>query len=299
MALWTPNILSELFAWYKADSLSLADGDPISTLADSDSGTYTLTASGSARPTYTANALNGLPVITFSGAQWLTSGTTNSWAFLNQSTGGTFIAVWKAGAVANPNTLYGLYGNNAGSVAANQGIYCIFDDRAAVPRNEMIALVQRNSTGGGTGNDFYLSTLADGSFPPNTPNLLSTCHDGANATAASKLLAGVNGGAMSGNNASTKTVSTSNPSYAFQLGAVGNNIFPLTGYIAEVCIFNSILSSTNRQLTEGYLAWKWGIQGNLPSGHPYKNAAPSLGIARRKIGGSLINNGLINRGLLR
>ena len=25
---------------------------------------------------------------------------------------------------------------------------------------------------------------------------------------------------------------------------------------------------------EGYLAWKWGLQGNLPSSHPYKNNPP-------------------------
>ena len=25
---------------------------------------------------------------------------------------------------------------------------------------------------------------------------------------------------------------------------------------------------------EGYLAWKWGLQGNLPSNHPYKNNPP-------------------------
>lgn len=25
---------------------------------------------------------------------------------------------------------------------------------------------------------------------------------------------------------------------------------------------------------EGYLAWKWGLEGNLPAGHPYENAAP-------------------------
>lgn len=25
---------------------------------------------------------------------------------------------------------------------------------------------------------------------------------------------------------------------------------------------------------EGYLAWKWGLQGNLPNNHPYKNSAP-------------------------
>jgi hypothetical protein len=29
-----------------------------------------------------------------------------------------------------------------------------------------------------------------------------------------------------------------------------------------------------RQLLEGYLAWKWGLVGALPAGHPYKNVAP-------------------------
>jgi hypothetical protein len=26
---------------------------------------------------------------------------------------------------------------------------------------------------------------------------------------------------------------------------------------------------------EGYLAWKWGLQGNLPPNHPYKLFPPS------------------------
>lgn len=39
-----------------------------------------------------------------------------------------------------------------------------------------------------------------------------------------------------------------------------------------VCVDTS--SATTRQLLEGYLAWKWGLQGSLPAGHPYKNAAP-------------------------
>ena len=30
------------------------------------------------------------------------------------------------------------------------------------------------------------------------------------------------------------------------------------------------------QLMEGYLAWKWGVQGSLPANHPYKSAAPTI-----------------------
>jgi hypothetical protein len=39
-----------------------------------------------------------------------------------------------------------------------------------------------------------------------------------------------------------------------------------------VCVNTS--SSTTREYLEGYMAWKAGLQGSLPAGHPYKNAAP-------------------------
>jgi hypothetical protein len=41
------------------------------------------------------------------------------------------------------------------------------------------------------------------------------------------------------------------------------------GYVGEVIMYNSVLSTSQRQQVEGYLAWKWGLQKNLPSTHPY------------------------------
>jgi hypothetical protein len=61
---------------------------------------------------------------------------------------------------------------------------------------------------------------------------------------------------------------------------VGNNIAtddpnsPLYGSISEIVVFNIALSKGQRQQIEGYLAWKWEIQAQLPSSHPYKNSAP-------------------------
>jgi len=43
------------------------------------------------------------------------------------------------------------------------------------------------------------------------------------------------------------------------------------GHICEILMYNSLLSTTQRQQVEGYLAIKWGLQGNLPSTHPYAN----------------------------
>ena len=48
----------------------------------------------------------------------------------------------------------------------------------------------------------------------------------------------------------------------------------LNAYIAEIVYYNSQLGTTNQQQVEGYLAWKWGIQGSLPAGHPYSGASP-------------------------
>ena len=45
----------------------------------------------------------------------------------------------------------------------------------------------------------------------------------------------------------------------------------INGYIGEIIICANVLSTMQRQQVESYLAWKWGLQTNLPNDHPYKN----------------------------
>lgn len=45
------------------------------------------------------------------------------------------------------------------------------------------------------------------------------------------------------------------------------------GAVGEVIVVEKTVTA-ERQLIEGYLAWKWGIQGNLPAGHPYETHPP-------------------------
>ena len=58
-------------------------------------------------------------------------------------------------------------------------------------------------------------------------------------------------------------------------GAVGN-------YAAvtfqEMILLNRVVTATEEDLIHGYLAWKWGRQAFLPSGHPYKSAAPTVAV---------------------
>lgn len=47
------------------------------------------------------------------------------------------------------------------------------------------------------------------------------------------------------------------------------------GHVFEVLLYNSALAQAARQRVEGYLAWKWGMQAQLPSNHPWKSSAPT------------------------
>jgi hypothetical protein len=48
----------------------------------------------------------------------------------------------------------------------------------------------------------------------------------------------------------------------------------MVGALYETLQFRRILSDSERQQIEGYLAWKYGAQANLPLGHPYLNSPP-------------------------
>jgi hypothetical protein len=58
-------------------------------------------------------------------------------------------------------------------------------------------------------------------------------------------------------------------------GRNNTNTLSYPTYIAEIIIYNVALSNSQRQQVEGYLAWKWGLQGSLPSNQPFKNAGPT------------------------
>ena len=46
----------------------------------------------------------------------------------------------------------------------------------------------------------------------------------------------------------------------------GVNSWP--GFVSEVVVYNTVLTQTQRQQVEGYLAQKWGLRSQLPAGHP-------------------------------
>jgi hypothetical protein len=60
-----------------------------------------------------------------------------------------------------------------------------------------------------------------------------------------------------------------------QIGVASGAYF-LAGLVSEVVVSVNDSSTTERQIIEGYLAWKWGFEGSLQVGHPYKNLPPTV-----------------------
>jgi hypothetical protein len=55
----------------------------------------------------------------------------------------------------------------------------------------------------------------------------------------------------------------------------GSTANTFTGHIAELLFYKDFLSTFDRERVEGYLAWKYGLQTNLPGNHPYSSLPPS------------------------
>jgi hypothetical protein len=100
--------------------------------------------------------------------------------------------------------------------------------------------------------------------PNNTPYIIGFQANGTN------LIAYLNGTAQPGSASTTNFNIT-----RYRVGSmVSNDLNIYTGYISEVLIYSTSITASERQTVEGYLAWKWGLQGSLPENHPYKKTPP-------------------------
>jgi len=77
--------------------------------------------------------------------------------------------------------------------------------------------------------------------------------------------------------------SGSNPVSVNTLGSIfrlGTDTGTCTNFnLGEFLLFNSPLTNVQRQIVEGYMAWKWGLNSQLPTNHPYWTNDPRSGTA--------------------
>jgi len=271
--------------WLDADDAStftLVSGNVSEWRDKSGSGVPHATQSSAAsRPTRTASGLNGRAVVEFQSAHALTfASSTASFNFLHNATGATVFFVLKPDATSNPDAIRYLF-NNTNNSSSNTGVSIFIDDRSSVSRNNFLfASVNRGVSGQSTAsvsaNNFYAAMDAY--------SITSLTLDNGNATAASRLLARLNGLQDANVSSLTNAAAAGNASLDLTIGNFGGLGAP-AGF-AEIIFYEGPLSATNRARVEMYLAAKWGVV--VPHGTPATATNDPVGAWRNKaaVGGA-------------
>lgn len=255
--LWLPSDLATApKAWLDANALTGADGSTVSTFTDQE-GHFDATLASGTGPVLRYAAQNSLKVVEFTTAS--AAKMTFSSSLMNGATQGCFFAVLK---LKNDPTLNGAAGGDAAAIldaftsdtGSNLGSHHPYSDGVFY-------------------DHFGVSTRQTLGDP--TPSFSSTyrlfnCEITSGGTYTNRIDATQFFQAVS----QTVDFGAKTRNLAYTLGG-GAFDFYLNGYVAEVLILDYVPSSTELAQIEGYLAWRWGEQANLPGGHTYVAAAPT------------------------
>lgn len=236
---WTPaSIGSTLKYWFDANdnaTITKDGSNNVSAWADKSGAGNNATASGAARPVYTAtsSAMNNKPAMRSSAAtsmtatgQTLATNTIGLWMYnsLNQ-----YLAY-----TGYPSIMAGPGTNGFGTA----GVHGFFIDGTGVAPSTIVFSQNGNTFNNANGASF-------------TPGQAGAVFMVTQAT--------------SSNNTSTP-IKIESPTTTV--------LYQWPGDVSEIVGIVGTLSLSDRQKLEGYLAWKWGFDSALPAGHPYKSAAP-------------------------
>lgn len=247
------SIATSLYDATSGGSLVAADG-AVARWEDQSGNGYNVTqATAGSRPARRVASMNGSDSLQFDGGDYLAQSAASQSKFIHVAAGSTVVFVAHAGAGSNPNAAYGFFGNNgAGSSAV--GANSFYDDRVAVPRNN-------NFVSESAANGYVARALQDDTMTPNIPTSAYIVFDSANATTSARIKQRVNGSAEFGSATGGATASSSDPVYAMQVGAVGNNVLPMTGYISSLAGWSRVLNTSVRLRMHNAGMRKWRING--------------------------------------
>ncbi len=131
--------LTNLVAWYKADSLSAS---PVASWTDSSGNSHTMAANGTQQPAWSAGQINGLPALGLNG----TTQYMGTAAPIPYSGDISIYVVWKCAAVSSPNAF-----------TSNGSVNGAFEYRLASSHQEALS---QNTVSLGTGT----ATLTNGTW---------------------------------------------------------------------------------------------------------------------------------------
>jgi hypothetical protein len=235
----------------------VADGDPVLRLEDlSGNGKHLIQATSGSAPLRDDASLNGLTTLDLAGTKHGTSGAAGDWNFLHNTTGGTVITVLKPFGSADPQTFaYGLATNFAGP-SSGIGWASFFDDRVSgYSRNNYAS----SGVQAGVSGQVVLSIEQYNAYnSADAFSLFSYTTSCGAATAAGRGSLHLSGSQIGNTNTQTLSPSASNSNNGFVVGGVGSN--GIYG-VAEIIVYDTALTASQRASVELYLATKWGIGG--------------------------------------
>ena len=259
---WTPlDLGSSLAVWFDADDRSsiALNGSAVSQWYDkSGNGRHVSQAAASQQPAYGANTLNGRPVIRFDGVNDTLQRAT---ARLNGLSFVSIFAVLRYITATNEDMVVGI--GSAGSTASIRAMYRGATSSSTTQgfsgwNRDVFSSAYSVDVAGG----FHIFAVWNVALA--SPNNVFISRDGLSDAYSS---AGTFGGGTANTLAAT----------ADGLG-IGELVGSTTRYTnadyAEVVILSTAISQNDRLLLEGYLAWKWGLQNNLPASHLFRSVAP-------------------------
>jgi hypothetical protein len=269
---WTPALLANLRAWYSASTLALSAGASIPSIA-SGGGITNVAAQGTAgaRPLFGyLDSDPDLPYMDFDGV--------NDALILADRTisnGGSCIvvaALMRFDAFATdtgPKALLTIPTTGASSTRFNFGLEGI------AGASKRWAFSGKNTDAGGTVN-----TVSTAVADTNLHIVIAQFNRGVNPARAKIWIDGTS--VYDANSAITGGTWDATDCGSVADGAcIGNKFSYATNQgmdakLLEFVLLDAVISDANRQLIEGWAAWAGKIQGNLPSDHPYKAAAPTI-----------------------
>lgn len=177
--------------------------------------------------------------LSFSGGVVLSStSAASSFNFLSDpsTTKWTAHLVLKIGKEANPELIYGLFGNNQSS-QGSKGASIFYDDRTTATNSNSLGSVITKGTAG-----FIIEARPDDIITPNVPFVLTVETD-LTLAAASRQKFYINGVQFPFTVLSPSTATVTTPSFVLQIGSVGNNLFPFNGWYSHIILQNTVESS--------------------------------------------------------
>jgi hypothetical protein len=241
-----PRTISGCQLWLDAadQNVMTLSGSTVTQWKDK-SGNVKNTTSYAGTPTVNASAINGRQAITLNGSSSFTGSITGSGNTLTVC----IVGIQGSGCATDGGLL--CFGRPGVADWQDTGSFTIEEGQLSGSMFSTRAFVSTQRTTTGVNTPFIYILIFDGTYANTYTN-----------------------GTFQSSTSSSGSFAYTEYKIGTRAGNSGDTFW--TGFIGEALVYNSALTTSERQQVEGYLAHKWGLQTSIPSTHPFYSIRPHL-----------------------